>query len=261
MATLKQARKTIAGRAEQDEYSYSPYREPDTGAPQQPAGLGGFGADVSYALGTPSGRRRAPVEKTRSTYGGGGAYAGAATSVPSRAPTQTTQVTETSFKPAGPRPTFETPDYEKVEYDKRRVASLRQRKAAPFRREAIKALQGAFTRSYGSKPERDMAIRNALNQYGTAYGKLLVQAEGQAEKQYERELQDTRQERLLEFQAAMVKAQATFRSSWEAWVKGGTQTTTTRAETGPMAPGGGGGYFQPYVQATTYSGRVSRKDL
>ncbi len=261
MPTLKQARTTIAGRAQEDEFSYSPYREPDTGAPQQPAGLGGFGADVSYALGTPSGRRRAPVEKTRSTYGGGGAYAGAATSVPSRAPQQTTQVTETSFKPSGPKPVFETPDYEKVEYDKRRVAALRQRKAAPFRREAIRALQGAFTRSYGSKPERDIAIRNSLNQYGTAYGKILVQSEQAAEAQYARELQDTRQERLLEFQAAMTKAQADFRASWDAWIKGGTQTTTTRAETGPAAAGGEGGYFRPFVRATTFTGRESRSYL
>lgn len=152
-----------------------------------------------------------------------------------------TRQTTTWTPPTGPRPEFEAPDYEPVEFDKRRLKTLRQRHAAPFRREAMKALQGAFTRSYGSKPERDMAIRNALNQYGTAYGKVMAQAEQTAQAEYAMERSELQQERILEFKAAMTKAQADFTSAWQTWSKSGTAISTA----GPTGPSGE--LFRPYM--------------
>ncbi|MHA2135389.1 MAG: hypothetical protein ACW99J_16130 [Candidatus Thorarchaeota archaeon] len=137
----------------------------------------------------------------------------------------TTQTT--SFTPSGePRPDFVAPDYVPVEFDKRRLAALRQKKAAPFRRALTRELQRAFTGSYKDKPSRDIAIRNALREYGQAYGQILVHSEAAARSELEQETAELRQERRLEFQAAMTEAQLEFQTAWDAWLKAGTTTTT-----------------------------------
>lgn len=168
---------------------------------------------------------------------------GVSTSVPTglRQTGQRTTTT-TEFKPAGPAPELgELPEYKPLEYDIRRVAALTQKKAGPARRSAMRALQQAFSQSYQAKPMRDIAIRNALREYGQAYGQILTGAESAAEAQYGREREEQIRANIANYEAELKKQEINFRSAWDAWLKGGVTTTTSAQEIQYGTPGVGGG--------------------
>ena len=139
-----------------------------------------------------------------------------------------TKVTTTSqyVAPAGPQPEYKAPSYKAVGYNKRRVSFLRQQAAGPARRAATQALQRAFTSSYSSGPLRDMAIRNALREYGSAYAEIMAGAGTEARREYEAETAEKRAANLAEYQAAMSAAQSEFAAAWNVWAKSGTTETT-----------------------------------
>jgi len=156
-----------------------------------------------------------------------------------------------SFAPTGPAPEVgELPEYKALPYDQRRIAALTQKKAGPARRAAMRTLQRAFAQSYQSKPMRDVAIRNALKEYGQAYGQILTSAESAAEAQYAQERAEKVRENIMNYEAALRKEELNFRAAWDAWLKGGTQVTTgvtTQEYATPAAATGlvGGGGRQP----------------
>jgi len=234
MPTLQEAKETVNSYKKTSPGVFEPFTPAPGGSYYAERAQGG------YELVNPEDKTPTPskttlssgvgIQKTLDTGTSSGLRTVSSTSLPKPIQTGLTKTATTKFVPSSaPTPQFVAPEYKQIGYDTRRVAFLRQQAAAPARRAAIKALQRAFTSSYSSGPLRDMAIRNALQEYGSAYANIMQGAEQQAESQYAAQTAEQRAANLAEYQGSLAAAQAEFQSAWKSWMAGGQNVTTETA--------------------------------
>lgn len=115
-----------------------------------------------------------------------------------RSPTGSTSTQTTTREFVGDRPELELP-----ERDERRVASLRQKAAAPGVRKLRTALNRALVRSYENPNVARMVTRSALTGFGEGLESVMGGAGREAEAQYRSELGLQVQEVTANYQAAL----------------------------------------------------------
>lgn len=224
-----------------DEYEPSRYygstADKSEGSVRQRLGYGGdptrYGPgpnDWTWAYGSPSDFRSQPSQTNRYGYSRGGAYGGGGGT---RTTISTTQFTM-------PRPkTPDLPTLELPKVDKRAVAALAQKAAAPGIRGLRETVQQAMGASYENPNVRRMTLREALQGYGAGLERVMAGAQHQARAEHQQELNLLAEERQQNWRAQVQKAMDAYNKAWSEYLATAKKTTTTSDDDGT---GGTGGY-------------------
>ncbi|MEJ5360132.1 MAG: hypothetical protein WHT06_15840 [Desulfobacterales bacterium] len=156
--------------------------------------------------------------------GGGGAGGGTRTSVSS--------VQFTQPRPQAP----ELPTLEFAKPDKRAMAALAQKAAAPGIRSLREAVQRAAIQTYENPNVRRMTLREALQGYGAGLEKVLGGAQQQARQEHMQELAVENQQRQLNWRTQVERLMDSYNKAFNEYLASATKTT--QVSTGEGGEGG-----------------------
>ncbi len=146
---------------------------------------------------------------------GGGGGGGSRTSISS--------VQFTQPRPQAP----ELPTLEFAKPDKRAMAALAQKAAAPGIRGLREAVQQAAIQTYENPNVRRMTLREALQGYGAGLEKVLGGAQHQARQEHMQELQVENQQRQLNWQAQVQRLMDSYNKAFSEYLASATKMTQT----------------------------------
>lgn len=226
-----------------DSGSYSGSGKADAGgAPSLKMGYGGdptrYGPganDWTWAYGSPSDFKRQPTSVSR--YSGGGGPSGG-----NRTSTSTTTFTM-------PRPTLpKLPTLEMPRVDKRAVAALAQKAAAPGIRTLRESVQTAMNVQSDNPNVRRMTLREALQGYGAGLERVMSGANQQARSEHQQDLNLLAAERQANYRTQVESAMDSYNKAWSEYLASATKKTTTED--------GGGAGGQPMVWLRNATGSL-----
>jgi hypothetical protein len=154
------------------------------------------------------------------------------------------RTTVSSTKFTMPRPTAPTlPTFEMPKVDKRAVAALTQKAAAPGIRSLREQVQAAMGQNYENPNVRRMTLREALQGYGAGLEKVMGGAGSQARQEHQQELNLLAQERQMNYQTQVQASMDAYNKAWSEYLASAEKTTTT---TEGDAASGGEWYRTPF---------------
>jgi hypothetical protein len=225
-----------------DEYEpmrYSPSADQSAAASRSRLGYGGdptrFGPgpnDWTWQYGSPSDFKSQPSQTNRYGYSRGGGYYGGGGGT-------RTSVSTTTFTMPRPK-TPDLPTLELPKVDKRAVAALAQRAAAPGIRSLRETVQQAMGASYENPNVRRMTLREALQGYGAGLEKVMAGAQAQARQEHQQELNLLAEERQQNWRAQVQRAMDSYNKAWSEYLASAKKTTTQTSD--DDGAGGTGGY-------------------
>lgn len=195
-------------------YTPLPYNSPAAATNQNQVDEWGAGMDT-WRHGSPADLRKANLA---ARSGGGGSSAG----------TPTTTTSRTVF--TQPRPTAPTlPKLKLPKVNKRAVAALQQKHAAPGVRKLRESMQLALASGSDNPNVRRMTIREAMQGYGTGLESVMAGAYGTARSEHLADVQQEGQEAQLNWQAEVNRQNQLYQQAMNEYMNSATRVT----ESGP----------------------------